>query len=117
MSKEKKEYDWGIITVIILVASVACLIAGVFIHSALTTETIVVEGTIISAEYIGEEDSGFFKYDIIRVVFDNNETYDLVLGEGDHDFTVHSKLILKLKGYGDDKWVVNKMIKVPMEEG
>ena len=117
MSKEQKEeekyFPWGLVIIFGVIITVASLAIGAMVYYAWTSETIVVEGTIVSAEYIINDDFGM-NYDFLRVTFDNNETYDLVMSEDEYDFTVSSRLILKLDGHrSSNRWSVLKVVKVP----
>lgn len=111
MSKEGKEFPWGLVIILGIIATIICLAFGVVIYDAITSETIIVEGEIVSAEYI--KDDGF-PLDVLRVTFDNNKTYDLVMSTDEYDFTVSSRLILKLNGHrSSNRWNVLRIIKVP----
>ena len=118
---EKKESGMpiGFTIIFVLVISLFIACSSLATYDYITDENIVVEGKIISTEYLETIDAGIFgSRDVLRVTFDNNESYDLVLGDRDYDFTVNSKLILKLNNYDDDRWSVTKIIKVPdVEEG
>lgn len=109
-NKEETSFPWGLVIFLGIIFAVIALVFVVIIYEAVTSETIVVEGTIVSAEYI--ENDGFM-YDVLRVTFDNNETYDLVMDK-DYDFTVSSRLILKLEGHSSsNRWVIQRIVKVP----
>ena len=80
-----------------------------------THKEVVVEGKIISVEYLGIAE-GYYSADAFKLNFDNGESYTIMTWE-DTDFTVNSKFIMKLFWDGDDDyWTIESMYKVPSED-
>ena len=109
---EKGENIVGVCIIILIL----CFFVGTFIQISLSHERVTIQGKVINAEYNEE-------YEYLEVTFDShNETYRInKFGyDANVDFTVNSKLIIKLYKNDiwflpnvHDLWAVREVIKVP----
>lgn len=99
--------------IIIAIVAIALVYTSLYI-SSLDDEEVVVEGKIVSVEYIGKT-VGPYEGDVLNITFDGGESYIIrnVL-EKSRDFTVNSKFIVRLYRDGPaSHWTIKSMYRVP----
>jgi len=106
----EKYYFWIFIPSIIL----SLILVGAYFTyiGIMDDEEIVVEGKIISVEYLGKSNY-YLNGETFNITFDTGKSYIVECAE-DIDFTVNSKMIIKL--WRDDascNWEIRRMYKVP----
>jgi len=112
---EEKENDipigFIIFSISILVLGILCI--SLIAYSEATREQETVEGKIIDTEFSSETTFGLTK-DILEITMEDGSTYKIMVTDDFYDFTVNSRLILKLSRYtGAEYWCLDKVIKVP----
>ena len=115
MNKEENEgWPIGPIVVVAVIVVIMCFISYLMVDNAINTETVIVEGKIVDTEFYVEKIGGMMTRNILKITMDDGTVYDVLILEDSYDFTVNSKLIMKLsKGGQSDVWTIHKLIKVP----
>jgi hypothetical protein len=102
---------------LIVLCSALLILVSIVIVNELGRETKYIEGVVIDYEIVKEPNFLGGTNDFLVLTFDNNETYKFHMDEDMYDFTVNSKLILRIsKGGLSKSWGIIKMIRVPDTE-
>ena len=111
---KKIDVEWRPIILVSFITILGLSIAGIIISNEMHRETKFIEGEVIDYKIISENNYLGGKTNYLILTFDNNESYKFSIREEFYDFTVNSRLILKItKGGQEIAWSIEQIIKVP----